>query len=1138
MGGSVRTWGQNTTPRAVVNENTRHCKSRDFGLGFPTPFKEESVDPQSHPRPPSGRVRRAGAALRRAGLWAAVPAGGLLGVGLLVWALGFGLSVLAAPSGAASAGAGLPATRPVAAPVGVVPGGEVPLLAPLVEAGTLPPLVDRLPADPLVMGGGANPEIAPDGLGRYGGTWLRLATSETDVAVIENRLAMATPLRWTPDGSATVPHVCSEVEELDGGRTFVLHLRSGHKWSDGAPFTTADPMYWWDHEVNDPEIGGGRPPDWLVHEGVPATLRALDDTRLEIAFAAPNGLFRQRLATVFAWELFSTPAHYLRQYHPTLGDPALIERAMRERSLPGPAALYKALKWWTNPACPRLWPWVYRTYRASAPHVFVRNPFYFAVDAAGRQLPYVDRVQFDVRSGDLLALAATDGGASMQARHLRFDKFTDLMTRRAAGGYDVYQWRSGSGSQWVINPNLNRATPAGDRAAADKARLLAEPDFRRALSLAIDRRRIVRAEYSDRVTPAQDAPPAGSPFYDAALTTAYTAHDPAAAGAMLDALGYARPAPGAMREIDGRPVTFFLDSSPFTGPGPVQFVVDDWEAVGVRAIPRERARALYMMGRDARTSDFLIWTGESEVRPLLSPRTFVPFGSESFWAVGWGKWFEAGGLRDDAAARAKGGVAPPEGSPVREAMRLYDQALSATDGAERLSLFKRIAAIAAENVWTISVADSPPQVVVVDDDLRNVPREATDGAIFGSPGHTGIETYYFATKRDSPGAVAAARASVPYATTVDGVTTPRPTGRGGGGWGSTLAPIVLLIGLVAAGARYPFVGRRLLIMVPTLAVLSVAIFTIIQLPPGDFLTTQLAQLEASGDPTAERQIAELERQFHFADSAVRRYARWVGLTWFTSFDAADAGLLQGDLGRSMETGRPVNEMVGDRLALTLAITAGTLLLTWCAALPIGIYSAVRQYTAGDYAVTVVSFLGMCVPPFLLALVLMAVTGASGLFSPEFAARPEWTAAKVVDLLGHVWIPVVVLGLGGTGGMIRVMRANLLDELRKPYVTTARAKGVRPRRLVLKYPVRLAINPFVSGVGTLFPQLVSGGAIVAIVLSLPTVGPLMLEALLNQDMYLAGSLLMVLSVLGIVGTLVSDLLLVALDPRVRFGGGTR
>ncbi len=222
----------------------------------------------------------------------------------------------------------------------------------------------------------------------------------------------------------------------------------------------------------------------------------------------------------------------------------------------------------------------------------------------------------------------------------------------------------------------------------------------------------------------------------------------------------------------------------------------------------------------------------------------------------------------------------------------------------------------------------------------------------------------------------------------------------------------------------------------------------------------------------------------------------------------------------------------------------TILFTWLIALPIGIYSAVRPYTWGDYVLTLIGFCGMSVPPFLFALVLMYLSGeyfglsVSGLFSLRYAADPAWSWGKVVDLLQHVWVAVLVLGVGSTAVMIRVMRANLLDELKKPYVVAARAKGVRPLRLLLKYPVRIALNPFVSGLAVLFPQLVSGGAIVALVLSLPTVGPMLLLSLMNEDTYFAASMLMVLSVLGALGTLLSDLLLVWLDPRIRYGGGAR
>jgi ABC-type dipeptide/oligopeptide/nickel transport system permease component len=250
------------------------------------------------------------------------------------------------------------------------------------------------------------------------------------------------------------------------------------------------------------------------------------------------------------------------------------------------------------------------------------------------------------------------------------------------------------------------------------------------------------------------------------------------------------------------------------------------------------------------------------------------------------------------------------------------------------------------------------------------------------------------------------------------------------------------------------------------------------------------------------------------------------------------------MGLSMENQNTVNEVVGDRILLTFLISLGTILFTWALALPIGIYSAVRQYSLGDYVFTLIGFIGMSVPSFLLALLLLYWSGkylginVTGLYSPEYAVQPEWTSGKIVNLLQHIWVPIVVLGVTGTASMIRVMRGNLLDELRKPYVITAMAKGLRPFKVLMKYPVRLAINPFISSVGVIFPQLVSGGAIVAMVLSLPTVGPLLLDALMIEDMYLAGSMLMVLSLLGVLGTLVSDLLLMWLDPRIRMEGGAR
>ena len=323
-----------------------------------------------------------------------------------------------------------------------------------------------------------------------------------------------------------------------------------------------------------------------------------------------------------------------------------------------------------------------------------------------------------------------------------------------------------------------------------------------------------------------------------------------------------------------------------------------------------------------------------------------------------------------------------------------------------------------------------------------------------------------------------------------------------------------------------YIIRRVLIMIPTLAVISVLVFTIIQLPPGDIITSRLIMLQQQGVDVSAEAIAAMRARYHLDDPLHIQYVRWIG------------GFLQGDLGYSVQHGQSVNNLIWERLGYTLLLTSTATLFSWLVAFPVGMLSALRQYSVFDYVATVGAFLGLATPNFLLALVLMYVgyeyfgIPIGGLFSPEFAAAP-WGADKIVDLLKHLWIPAVVLGTAGMASLMRVMRANLLDELGKPYVQTALAKGLHPVRLVVKYPMRIAINPFISTVGWLLPHLISGAAITSIVLSLPTTGPLLLESLKNQDMYLAGSFLLMLSTLTVIGTLLSDLLLAIVDPRIRY-----
>jgi peptide/nickel transport system permease protein len=317
-------------------------------------------------------------------------------------------------------------------------------------------------------------------------------------------------------------------------------------------------------------------------------------------------------------------------------------------------------------------------------------------------------------------------------------------------------------------------------------------------------------------------------------------------------------------------------------------------------------------------------------------------------------------------------------------------------------------------------------------------------------------------------------------------------------------------------------------MIPTLFFISLVSFFIIQLPPGDYVTTLAANFAAQGEAVDDATVAQLRRIYGLDRPIYVQYFLWISNIIF-----------RGDFGQSFDWGAPVSDLIWGRLGLTLMISTVTLLFIWAVALPIGIYSAVNKYSVGDYIATFIGFIGLAVPNFLLALILMYIgfryfgQSVGGLFSPEYIDAP-WSWGKFVDLLAHLWIPVVVIGTAGTAGLIRIMRANLLDELFRPYVTTARAKGLKERSLLAKYPVRLALNPFISTVGWVLPSLISGDIIVSVVLGLPTTGPLLLRALLAQDMYLAGAFILLLSVLTVVGTLISDLLLAALDPRIRYG----
>lgn len=322
-----------------------------------------------------------------------------------------------------------------------------------------------------------------------------------------------------------------------------------------------------------------------------------------------------------------------------------------------------------------------------------------------------------------------------------------------------------------------------------------------------------------------------------------------------------------------------------------------------------------------------------------------------------------------------------------------------------------------------------------------------------------------------------------------------------------------------------FIIRRSVIAIVTIIAISIVSFVIIQLPPGDYLTAYAASLAAQGDTVSADQLAAMREAYGLGEPIYVQYLKWM------------RGVLRGDFGQSLEWQVPVSSLIWDRMGFTVLISAATILFVWAFAIPVGVFSATNQYSLGDYFFTFLGFLGLAIPNFMLALTLMWIAfsvfgqDVGGLFSPEYENAP-WSIDKFLNMISHLWVPLLVIGTSGTAGLIRTMRANMLDEINQPYVETARAKGLRERHLIWKYPVRVALNPFVSTVGYALPELVSGVIIVAVVLNLPTVGPLLLRALLSQDMFMAGAIVLLISVMTVLGTFLSDILLAWLDPRIR------
>ncbi len=587
-----------------------------------------------------------------------------------------------------------------------------------VAAGRLPPVAERLPADPLVI-------VPPESRGPYGGTWRRFATHTGDIGIYEARFAYEGLVRWDAAGRTILPNLATGWTIEDEGRSFTFRLRRGVRWSDGAPFSADDVMFWFQDVLSNKDLTPVVATAWR-RAGEPVRVEKLDDYTVRFRFHAVHGLFLQYLASGEGMVCIGYPAHYLRRFHPRYQPIAKLESAARERGMDLWHQLFADRRDWRNPECPRLWAWVLKTPPPAQPVVFARNPYYWKVDPDGRQLPYIDRLTFEEYELETINLKAMNGEIGMQDRHMVFSNYPLFMANRRRGRYHVLHWINGVGSSGVLTPNLNHRDPV-------LRKLLEDRRFRIALSHAINRDEINELHFLGAGRPSQVAPPEGSLFHSPSYQRAHTEHDPALANRMLDEMGLStRNAEGVRLRPDGRPLALFIEATnTYWVPSEVvQRVADGWTAVGVKTVLRLQARPLWQTRVDAMMHDVSVWTGADEIYPLMDPRWFFPSDAGALQALDYARWFRTEG--------AQGEPPPPD---IRRCMELFRRIEQTVDPDEHVRLFRRIIDLNEENLWIIGLVSYVPQIVLVKDGFLNVPEAAVAGWVFRTPGNTAPECY-------------------------------------------------------------------------------------------------------------------------------------------------------------------------------------------------------------------------------------------------------------------------------------------------------------------------------------------------------------------------------------------------------------
>lgn len=598
---------------------------------------------------------------------------------------------------------------------------EAPMLAELVQAGSLPPVDERLPTTPKLV------EVVEE-VGQYGGTWYRVAVGAGDPGIINSRLSYETLVRWSPDGSSVVSNVAESYEISDDATTFTIHLREGMKWSDGAPFTADDFVFYYADVLLNEDLTPSFP-KWMRDpvSNEPGLLEKIDDYTISIAFANPYGLFIQVLAGPAALNFTDYPAHYLKQFHPTYAEAAELDAKIAEAGFDSWDQLFGDRRNWRNPEQPHIWPWLPKLVPPEIPTTAERNPYYYKVDEAGNQLPYLDGINFDiVERIDLLNIKAVAGEIDMQFRHISWENFPLYIENAEAGDYRVMQWKLAEGSNYLLMPNYG---------IADEflSGLFHDINFRMALSHAIDRGSIRELIYSGFGEPRQATTHPDCAYFKPEWATRYADYDLTKAGELLDAAGLTeKDADGFRTRPGGEQLTITIEYAPLFGPwrDVTQVISDQLAQIGLRVIPKEEDRALLEQRWIAEELEMSVWTMDRTYTPLIEPQWFVPGLTTNISAGPYNQWLNTGGEQ---------GIEPP--AELQEAYALYDQIKGASPDALpdlAMEFFEK----SSENLWFIGVVGNLPHVGVVKNNFHNVPEAAISDWLQLTPGNTAPEQYF------------------------------------------------------------------------------------------------------------------------------------------------------------------------------------------------------------------------------------------------------------------------------------------------------------------------------------------------------------------------------------------------------------